>query len=88
MDKPDEKYKIIRLYSETPKAEDFIRSLKLWCKLREIDMFDLPMFLICVVKIPTLDFDYDEAYRALVERGYLTLKEHKVPTNRKEVIHS
>ena len=79
MDKPEEKYKIIKLYTVTPKGEDFTRSLKLWCKLREIHGFELPAFLMCVVKIPSLDIDYDEAYRDLVKRGYLELEEHKVP---------
>ena len=85
-DKLEEKYKVIKLYSETLKGKEFTRSLMDWCMEQGIQVSELPVFLMCIVKIPSLDIDYDEAYRDLVEREWLTLNEHKVFTTRKEVI--
>lgn len=80
-----EKYKILDQYHDTPKGKEFVSSLKLWCtQMMGIHASELPMFLMCVVKIPTLDFDYDEVYRDLVERGYLALVQHKVPIPKEE----
>ena len=79
MDKPEKKYKVIKIYPDTGKGKMLVNSLKLWCQLSKIQVEELPMFLMCVVKIPSLDINYDEAYRDLVERGYLALKEYKVP---------
>ena len=75
----EEGYKVIKLYPETLKGKEFTRSLIGWCKEQGIQVSELPVFLMCIVKIPSLDIDYDEAYRDLVEKGWLTLKEYKVP---------
>ena len=85
-DKTEEKYKVIKLYPDTPKGLSFSSSLWRWCKEQRITVEELHVFLMCVVKIPSLDIDYDDAYRDLVKRGYLALKEYKVFTNRKEQI--
>jgi len=74
----EEKYKVIDLYSETLKGKEFTRSLMGWCMEQGIQAAELHVFLMCIVKIPSLDIDYDEAYRDLVERGYLELEQYKV----------
>ena len=74
-----EKYKIIKMYVDTLKGKEFIRSLMGWCMEQGVGIDELHVFLMCVIKIPSLDISYDEAYRSLVERGYLTVEEHVVP---------
>ena len=80
----EEKYRIIKLYVETLKGKEFTRSLMNWCREQGVGVEELPVFLMCVIKIPSLDISYDEAYRSLVERGYLTVEEHVVPIIKEE----
>jgi len=75
----EEKHRTVKLYPVTSKGEEFTRSLMEWCKKQGVTVLELPMFLMCVNRIPSLDINYDEAYKNLVERGYLTVKQYNVP---------
>ena len=75
----EEKYKILKSYFETLKGKEFVCSLRGWCLTQGMLVKDLHVYLMCVVKVPSLDIDYDKAYSDLVENGYLTEKQYKVP---------
>lgn len=72
-------HRIIKMYSETLKGKEFVRSLIGWCQTQGIHVEDLHAYLMCVVKVPSLDIDYDNVYSSLVEKGYLTEEQHNVP---------
>lgn len=59
----------------TPKAHGLIESLEKWCAERGIRPEEIPKFLECVVsrtrKLGYEKISWGEAYKELVEKGYL-----------------
>ena len=56
----------------TKKGEEFIAAFKKFCKEQNIREHEIGKFLACIVDVDSEYISWGDAFKDLVERGYLT----------------